>query len=518
MKSFFQTWKVDLPSGLVVFLVALPLCLGIGLASTTIDNIAGLPNIFAGLIAGIVGGIVVGFISKSNLGVSGPAAGLITIVITSILTLGSYQAFLVAVIISGIIQVIASYLKAGIIAGYIPSSVIKGMLAAIGITLILKEIPHLVGYDADFIGDESFVQKDGHNTITELFYSLKGLQKGSLIIGFISLILLLIFDLNIIKSNKYFKNIPGALVVVITSVLINNLFISQFPQITVFDKHLVQIPVISSLDKIGSLIVFPDFSFLTNHKIYVIAFTLAIVGSLETLLSVEATDKLDPDKNLTPTNRELFAQGIGNIVSGFIGGLPITQVIVRSSANINSGAKSKLSTIVHGLLLVITILYIPNLLNQIPLAALGAILIMVGYKLAKISLFKEMYRLGNNQFLPFITTIVGVLFTDLLKGICIGLVVSVFFILRRNFKNNFSINNTDEKITHIELSEEVTFLNKVGLQEILTNTPKNSTLIIDGTNCKNIDYDVKELLHEFSNYGAKNRSINLKLINITLSK
>lgn len=514
MKSFFKTWKVDLPSGLVVFLVALPLCLGIGLASTSIENIEGLPNIFAGLIAGIVGGIVVGFISKSNLGVSGPAAGLITIVIASILTLGSYQAFLVAVIFSGVIQVIASYLKAGIIAGYIPSSVIKGMLAAIGITLILKEIPHLVGYDADFIGDESFVQKDGHNTITELFYSLVGLQKGALIIGIISLVILNIFDLKYIKTNKFLKNIPGALVVVIISILINSILKIQFPQYMVNGKHLVQIPIIQSISEVGNLIILPDFNYLTNPNIYLIALTLAIVGSLETLLSVEATDKLDPDKNLTPTNRELFAQGIGNIVSGFLGGLPITQVIVRSSANINSGAKTKLSSIVHGLLLVITILFIPKLLNQIPLAALGAVLIMVGYKLAKVSLFKEMYRLGSGQFIPFLATIIGVLFTDLLKGICIGLVISIFFILKRNFKNNFSIKKTQDNTITISLSEEITFLNKVGIQEILKNTPNNSTLIIDGTNCKNIDYDVKELLQEFKNYGAKNRSIKLNLINI----
>jgi carbonic anhydrase len=348
MKGFFKDWRSDLSAGLVVFLVALPLCLGIGLASTNLRGIDGLPNIFAGLIAGVIGGIVVGFFSGSKLGVSGPAAGLITIVIASITTLGSYQAFLLAVLISGLLQLVAGFFKAGVIAGYIPSSVIKGMLAAIGITLILKEIPHLVGYDADFMGDEAFVQSDGHNTISELFYALNGIQLGSLFIGIFSLVFLIIWDLPFFKRIKIINQIPGALVAVLIAVGLNLMFNSFLPDLQISKEHLVQIPVLKSISEIPLLFTFPDFSFLSNPNVYIIALTLAIVGSLETLLSVEATDKLDPEKNITPKNKELRAQGIGNIVSAFIGGLPITQVIVRSSANINSGGKSKLSAIVHG--------------------------------------------------------------------------------------------------------------------------------------------------------------------------
>lgn len=512
MNGFFKNWQSDLSAGLVVFLVALPLCLGIGLASTNIEGINGLPNIFAGLIAGVIGGIIVGFFSGSKLGVSGPAAGLITIVIASITTLGNYQGFLLAVIISGVIQLIAGYLKAGVIAGYVPSSVIKGMLAAIGITLILKEIPHLVGYDADFIGDEAFIQPDGHNTLSELLYALNGIHPGSFCVGIFSLLFLIFWDSKFMKKYAFVGKVPGALIAVVLAILINFLFELFMPSLKISSEHLVQIPVIKSFGEFSTLFVFPDFSFLSNSNVYIIAFTLAIVGSLETLLSVEATDKLDPDKNITPKNRELKAQGIGNIVAGLIGGLPITQVIVRSSANINSGGKSKLSTITHGLLLLSAILFIPFVLNLIPLAVLGAVLILVGYKLTKISLFKEMFKLGQEQFVPFIFTIAGVLFTDLLKGIGIGMVVAVFYILKSNYKNHFSKEEkTDETI--IILSEEVTFLNKSGIQEMLENIKPNSKLVIDGSKCKSIDYDVIELLKEFKRYGAKNNHIEFHLIN-----
>lgn len=511
----FKTWQKDLPAGLVVFLVALPLCLGVGLASTSVEGIKGLPNLFSGLVAGIVGGIIVGLLSGSRLGVSGPAAGLITIIVSAISTLGSYEAFLVAVVISGIFQLIAGFLKAGIIANYIPSSIIKGMLAAIGITLILKEIPHLVGYDKDFFGDESFLQKDGHNTFSEIYYSLQALHPGAIAIGVVSLLILLLFDTKWIKENKLFSLIPGALIVVVVSVLLNNLLGIIAGDLKVSSIHLVQLPVPKSLNDFVGFFSFPDFSFLSNPNVYMIAFTLALVGSLETLLSVEATDKLDPQKHITPTNQELKAQGIGNIVSGFLGGLPITQVIVRSSANVNAGGQSKLSTIVHGFLILIAIVFIPQLLNQIPLAALAAVLIMVGYKLAKVSLFKSMYKLGWEQFIPFATTIIGVLLTDLLKGIAIGLAISIFYILKKNYKNNFfkEQNNNETKVT---LSEEVTFLNKAGIIEILEKTPENSKLIIDGSKCKSIDYDIIEILSEFKDFGSKNKNIQLQMININV--
>jgi len=512
----FKTWQKDLPAGLVVFLVALPLCLGVGLASTSVEGIDGLPNLFSGLVAGIVGGIVVGFFSGSRLGVSGPAAGLITIIVAAITTLGSYEAFLVAVVISGILQLIAGFLKAGIIANYIPSSVIKGMLAAIGITLILKEIPHLVGYDKDFFGDDSFLQKDGHNTFSEIYYSLQALHFGAIIIGVISILILVLFDTKWLKKNKFLSVIPGALIVVIISILLNNLFGTIDKNLKVTSIHLVQLPVPKSIDDFLGFFSFPDFSYLNNPNVYIIGLTIALVGSLETLLSVEATDKLDPLKFSTPTNRELKAQGIGNIVSGFLGGLPVTQVIVRSSANINSGGQSKLSTIVHGMLIFIAIVFIPQLLNMIPLAALAGVLIMVGYKLAKISLFKSMYKLGWEQFIPFATTIIGVLLTDLLKGIGIGLAISIFYILKKNYKNNFKKETSTNEIKVI-LSEEVTFLNKAGIIDILEKIPTNSKLIIDGSNCKSIDYDVIELLTDFQNYGSKNKNIQLQIINIKLN-
>lgn len=513
MISFFKDWRSDLSAGLVVFLVALPLCLGIGLASTNISGIEGIPNIFAGLLAGITGGIVVGFFSGSKLGVSGPAAGLITIVTSSIITLGSYQAFLLAVLISGILQLIAGFFKAGVIAGYVPSSVIKGMLSAIGITLILKEIPHLVGYDADFMGDESFVQTDGHNTLSELFYALNGIQLGSFIIGLFSLLFLIVWDSSVVKKIKFTSKIPGALIAVFIAVILNLIYNAYIPDLQISKEHLVQLPVLQSIAEIPSLITFPDFSYLSNPNVYVIALTIAIVGSLETLLSVEATDKLDPEKNITPKNRELRAQGIGNIVSGLIGGLPVTQVIVRSSANINYGGKSKLSTIIHGFFLLIAILIIPSILNLIPLSVLGAVLILVGYKLTKISLFKQMFQLGQEQFMPFIATILGVLFTDLLKGIGIGMAFAIFYILKSNYKNHFSKELKNDE-TIITLSEEVTFLNKSGIQEMLLNAKPNTKLVIDGSKCKSIDYDVLEMLEEFKNFGAKYKNIDFQMFNI----
>ena len=513
MKGFFKDWRSDLSAGLVVFLVALPLCLGIGLASTNLKGIDGLPNIFAGLIAGVIGGIVVGFFSGSKLGVSGPAAGLITIVIASITTLGSYQAFLLAVLISGLLQLVAGFFKAGVIAGYIPSSVIKGMLAAIGITLILKEIPHLVGYDADFMGDEAFVQSDGHNTLSELFYALNGIQLGSLFIGLFSLVFLIIWDLPFVKRIKIINQIPGALVAVLLAVGLNLMFNSFLPDLQISKEHLVQIPVLKSISEIPLLFTFPDFSFLSNPNVYIIALTLAIVGSLETLLSVEATDKLDPEKNITPKNKELRAQGIGNIVSSLIGGLPVTQVIVRSSANINSGGKSKLSAIIHGFFLLSAILFIPSILNLIPLSVLGAVLILVGYKLTKISLFKQMIHLGQEQYVPFMATILGVLFTDLLKGIGIGMAFAIFYILKSNYKNHFSREIKQDQ-TIITLSEEVTFLNKSGIQEMLFKAKPNTKLVIDGSKCRSIDHDVLEMLEEFKNFGAKNKNIDFQILNI----
>lgn len=503
MKNLFSNWRSDAPSSLVVFLVALPLCLGVALASTG-EN----PVLFSGIIAGVVGGVVVGLFSGSRLGVSGPAAGLITIVLSAIITLGSFEAFLVAVVLSGILQIVAGFIGAGVIGNYFPSSVIKGMLAAIGLTLILKEIPHLVGYDQPLMIDEP----DGGHFVQELIASAQFLNLGAIVIAIISLSILILFDRPFMKKIALFKFIPGALIVVIMGILLNLLFKAFFPTMVLSGDHLVSLPVTQSFDDFKNLFTFPDFSALTNPNVYGVAFTIALVASLESLLSVEATDKLDPDKHQTPTNQELKAQGIGNLVSGLLGGLPVTQVIVRSSANINSGGKSKLSTILHGVLLFLCVLAIPNVLNMIPYASLAAILMMVGYKLSSVSLYKKMYKLGLEQFLPFIATIIGVLVTDLLKGIGIGLVVAIFFILRKNYKNNYSIERLEENgkpLMRINLAQEVTFLNKGSIHQTLYNLPNDVHVIIDGSDSHAIDYDVLEVIQEFKTHTAVERNIKV---------
>ncbi len=505
--ALFDYLKYDAPAGLVVFLVALPLCLGIALAST------GRPDLlFSGIIAGVVGGVVIGMLSGSPLGVSGPAAGLVVIVFTAIETLGSYEAFLLAVVLAGLLQLVAGYLKAGVIGYYFPSSVIKGMLAAIGLILILKEIPHALGYDEDFMGDVAFLEKNGKNTFTDLILSLKYNSPGAILISVVSLGLIIWFERPFMKKFELFKFLPGALFVVIVGIVINGLFMQFAPDLAMTGKHLVQLPVASSIGEFFSFFTFPDFSALANPNVYLIAVTLAVVASLETLLCVEATDKLDPYKRATPTNRELKAQGVGNMLSGLIGGLPLTQVIVRSSANINSGGKTKMSTIIHGVILFLAAILIPRYLNLIPLASLAAILLMVGYKLSKLSLYKSMYRLGWDQFLPFIVTVVAILVTDLLKGIGIGMVVAIYFILRKNSKHSYHYKKEEhhegETITLV-LSEEVTFLNKGSILLTLDHLPNGSTVIIDGTNSVHIDFDVLEIIQDFEKFTAPTRDITV---------
>lgn len=506
MKNLFSNWKDDVSASLVVYLVALPLCLGIALKS------AGPEHLFSGIIAGVIGGIVVGFLSGSHIGVSGPAAGLITIVTGAIATLGSFEGFLVAVIIAGILQLIAGYFKAGIIGHYFPSAVIKGMLAAIGILLILGYIPHAVGYDADFMGDESFIHPNQHNWFTELLYAAKALNPGAVVISSLSLIILILFDRPFMKKIALFKILPGALFVVILGIGMNMISEMYFPAYKLSENHLVQLPVIHSMGDFKSIFVLPDFSILSNPNVYGIAVIIALIASVETLLSVEATDKLDPEKSRTPRNRELKAQGVGNIISGFLGGLPITQVIVRSSANINAGGKSKLSAMLHGVLLIITAFSIPTVLNKIPLASLAAILLMVGYKLSKLELYKQMFKLGYEQYIPFLATIIGVYFTDLLKGIGIGLAIAIFFILRKNYRNNFTqivAHEHDHDIIKVVLSEEVTFINKGSILIMLNKLPANADVIIDGSRCKAIDYDVLEIIQDFKLHGSKEKNINL---------
>ncbi len=497
----FKNLGYDLPSSLVVFLVALPLCLGIALAS-------GAP-IFAGIIAGVVGGIVIGSLSGSNLSVSGPAAGLTTIVVSSIESLGSFDVFLCAVVLAGVFQILLGFVKAGAIGNFFPSAVIKGMLAAIGLILILKQIPHAFGYDRDFEGDESFTQADGENTFSEILQAWDYLTPGALLICFLSLLLIMFWESDRVKNHPFLRFIPAPLLVVAIGISLNALFVYAAPGLAVGSEHLVNIQVSGSAASFVSQLNLPNFSQLGNSNIYVVAVTIAIVASLETLLSIEATDKLDPFKRKTPLNRELKTQGVGNIVSGLLGGLPVTSVIVRSSANIASGARTKASTISHGILLLISVMTIPALLNLIPLASLASILLMTGYKLAKPSIFKTMFKNGLSQFLPFVITILAIIFTDLLIGIGIGLVVGLYFVLRSNFHEAISITEDNGNYL-LRLNKDVSFLNKSLLRRSLDSVPNGATLIIDGGQSRFIDHDIIETIEDFM-LNALNKDIDVEI-------
>ncbi len=502
----FKYIKSDLPASIVVFFVALPLCLGIALAS-------GAP-LFSGLIAGIVGGIVVGALSGSKIGVSGPAAGLAAIVLTAIGTLGGYQNFLVAVVIGGVIQLLFGVLKAGIIGYYFPSSVIKGMLTGIGIIIILKQIPHFFGYDADPEGDFAFFQVDGENTFSEIFKSINNISLGSTIVGIVGLGILILWNEVLSKKGKIFQLIQGPLVAVVFGIVYFVLS-SNGSKFGISEEHLVSVPVPDSLDSFLGQFSFPNFGAITNPEVWVVGFTIALVASLETLLCVEATDKLDPHKNVTPTNRELLAQGTGNILSGLIGGLPVTQVIVRSSANIQSGGRTKLSAIIHGFLLLISVILIPTLLNKIPLSVLAAILLIVGYKLAKPALFKQMWNLGWKQFIPFTVTVVGIVFTDLLVGIGMGLGVGVVIILIKSFQNSHFLHIEDKSDgkhrIKMTLAEQVTFFNKGAILNELDSLPKETYLELDVRKTSYLDNDIVEILEDFA-FKAKERNIDIKII------
>lgn len=500
-----KSLKNDIPSSIVVFLVALPLCLGVALAS-------GAP-LLSGLISGIIGGIIVGFLSSSQTSVSGPAAGLAAVVLASILQLGSFEVFLTAVVLSGVFQLLLGIMKGGLIASYIPSNVIKGLLAAIGIILILKQIPHAFGVDRIAENDFSFIQSDGENTFSELLRILNIFTPGAIVISIISLLVLVYWKKTSLQNFKYF---PSSLFVVALGVLLNYIFRNYIPILTIEETHLVKIPAVNLMD-VSSVIKFPDLTQLFNHNVWLVAFTLAIIASLETLLNLEAVDNLDPHKRLSPPNKELIAQGIGNITSGLIGGIPITSVIVRSSVNIHSGAETKMSAIFHGVLLLLSVLFITPVLNQIPLASLAAILIVTGYKLANIDLIKEMYKKGWNQFIPFATTILAIIFTDLLIGIVIGLVISIFYILRNNYKNPFTIEKEQLHVgetLRLELANQATFLNKASIKDTLWNAPKNSNVIVDATKCDYVDNDILEILHDYKHTVAPENQIQLNVIGL----
>ena len=488
MKKYFQNAGSDLPASIVVLLVALPLCLGIALGS-------GAP-LFSGIIAGIVGGIVIGLLSGSQLSVSGPAAGLTVIVATAILKLKVYEAFLLAVVIAGVIQLIFGFIRAGVLGDFVPNAVIKGMLAAIGCILILKQLPHLVGFDKDFEGDETFAQADQHNTFSELFRSLEPLTPTAVIIGAVSLLILILWERKLIRNNKVLHLVPGPLVVVVAGVLINQYFQSVDPARALEAKHLVSLPVADDIKSFFSFFTFPDISHISTPDVWISAGTLAIVASLETLLGIEAVDKLDPLKRVTPPNRELKAQGVGNIVSGLLGGLPLTSVVVRSSANVSAGAKTKVSAIMHGILMLVCVMFIPGILNKIPLSALAAVLIFTGYKLAKVSLFRDFYSKGWDQFIPFVVTILAILLTDLLIGIVIGIAVGLFFMIRSNFRSSVMVVNDDSNYL-IRLRKDVSFLNKPIVKKKLEDVPENASVLIDATRADYIDKDVIEEINNF---------------------
>lgn len=501
----FKHIKSDLPSSVVVFFVALPLCLGIALAS-------GAPLI-SGLIAGIVGGIVVGSLSGSQVGVSGPAAGLAAIVLVAITNLGGFEIFLVSVVLAGVIQLILGFLKAGVIGYYFPSSVIKGMLTGIGIIIILKQIPHFFGYDADPEGDFAFQQIDGENTFTAILSTIENISPGATFAALLAMGILLLWEMVLIKRGKIFQLVQGPLVAVVVGILFY-LFTRGSDTLGISPEHMVNVPIADSVTSFFGQLTLPDFTAITNPQVWIIAITIAIVASLETLLCVEATDKMDVQKRVTPTNRELLAQGAGNVVSGMIGGLPVTQVIVRSSANIQSGGSTKASAIMHGIFLLVFVMLAPGLLNLIPLSVLAAILFVVGYKLAKPQLFKQMYNLGWAQFVPFTVTVLGIVFTDLLVGIALGLVVSVVVILFNSYQNSHFLHKEaveGSNVVKMKLAEEVTFFNKASILKELDQLPDGSQLILDVSNTRFLDNDVIEILDDFSEK-AKIRNINVKLV------
>lgn len=506
-----NTFGTDLLAGMVVFLVALPLCLGIAVAS-------GAPP-FAGIISGIIGGMVVGSLSNSHVSVTGPAAGLIAIVLVAITDIG-YESFLLAVVVAGLIQLVLGLAKAGGISSYFPTSVIEGMLVAIGIIIIKKELPHAIGYDLEHEGDFYSYQllKEDEGFFGELLHAFNFAHTGAIVVAAVSIVILIAF--NKVPALKKIKAIPGALVAVVAGILLNELFKIAMPQWVIANEHLVVLPVANSVTDFLGQFQTPSFSGIANPQVWIVGVTIAVVASIETLLCLEAGDKMDPYKRFSNANTELRAQGIGNMLSGFLGGLPMTSVIVRTTANINAGARTKWSAIFHGVLLLLTVILIPGLLNKIPMASLAAILIMIGLRLASPKVFKHIWDSGTQQFIPFIITVIAVVFTDLLKGVGIGLIVSIFYILKGNLQLAYRFRKEqyhEGETIHIDLAQEVSFLNKAAIKQTLSDLPKNSKVVIDAGNTVYIDFDVLELLRDFLQSGAKERNIEVKLVNFKSS-
>ena len=495
----------DLLSGLVVFLVAVPLCLGIALASNA--------PLFSGLIAGIVGGLVVGCLSHSHTSVSGPAAGLSAVVAAQLVALGSFETFLFAVIIAGLIQIGLGLARAGSLSAFFPSSVVKGLLAAIGVILILKQIPHVLGHDTDPEGDFSFSQPDHENTLSEIYAMLGDLHPGATLIGVLSVVILLVWD-RIPALQK--SRVPAPLVVVILGVGISRWLLQSWGgDWLIRESHLVQIPVSGSLHEFAGLLRWPDFSQWSNPAVYSAGLMIAIVASLETLLNLEAIDKLDPQQRSSPSNRELLAQGVGNVLVGLIGGIPITSVIVRSSVNINAGGQTKLATIVHGLLLLVSVTFLSVWLNWIPLSCLAAILLVTGFKLASPSLVRQMWSEGKYQFMPFILTVISIVLTDLLVGIGIGLAISLAFILRSNLRRPLRLiveKHLGGMVMHVELANQVSFLNRAALDEVFNSIPRGGHILLNAEHTSYIDPDILSMIREFTQKIAPVRGVQVSLL------
>jgi MFS superfamily sulfate permease-like transporter len=498
-----KTLATDLSAGLVVFLVALPLCLGIASASD-------VPPVY-GIIAGAIGGIVTGFISKSPLSVSGPAAGLVAVVSTAISQLnGNIAAFQLALVLAGLMQLAFGFLKAGAIASFIPNSVIKGMLAGIGVVIILKQIPHACGWDRDYEGDFGFLSKFG-NTFVDIGKALSTLKPSAVLVFLLGAFVIMLWESKLLKSKSFTKLIPGPLVAVVVGSGLNSIFGSRLPAFYLRneDQHLVHLP---SFQEMVNSFRLPDFTAISNQVVWMTAATVAVVASVETLLSIDAADKLDPQHRATPPNRELIAQGVGNSLCGLLGGLPVTSVVVRTSANAYAGAKSKISTIFHGFLLVVCAIFLTQILNTIPLAVLASILILIGWKLTKPSVIKAMYAQGQDQFLPFICTLMGVVFLDLLKGVAFGLVIGLFYIIRANHHRSFTIVN-DENNYLLRFNKDITFTSKASLTKILSEIPDNSKLIVSGVKADYIDSDIFDILNDFTT-SSKERGIEVELLQI----
>ncbi len=500
-KSLYGGIKENFPSGLVVFLVALPLCLGIALAS-------GAPPL-SGVIAGIIGGLVVGYLSNSNISVSGPAAGLTAIVLTAITGLGSFEMFLCAGLIAGLLQLVLGFVRAGSISNYFPTNVIEGMLAGIGIIIIITQIPNAFGFATGFTDSVMAVNGFSLDTLATM---AAGIHPGAVIVTLTSVAILLAWDK--FPTLKKIKMVPGALVAVASGIILNYLFTVTGSALAIGSEHLVSLPVPKSFNDFRGMLVFPAFSGFLNMQVWVVGATIAIVASIETLLCIEASDRLDTHRRITDTNRELRAQGIGNLLSSLIGGLPMTSVVVRSSANANAGATSKASTMIHGALLLISVLTIPFILNMIPLSTLAAVLILIGYKLAKPATIMHFWKKGKHQFIPFIATIIAVVFLDLLKGVGIGLLISIFYILQGNMKRAYYLSREqldDADEINIKLAEEVSFLNKAAIKKTLKNVKPNSRVCIDARSTSYIATDILEMIQEFANIRAKEEDIEVTL-------